>query len=210
MNFFLISSILIEKRVCNFYIGSKFKNDLNKEEYATKIMNKIQADMENGNLIILNDLETIYPLIYDLFNQNFTVLREKNYARISVGNSTNTFSLVHDNFKCIVNVDINKIAEEEAPFLNRFEKHIISFENILSKNLIDLSKEIYSRLSELVDCDKELLLNDYSLENLLINCNLDEIQALIYQAILEGKKEKEEIYNYIFRKLEKLVCSPSL
>ena len=201
VNFFLISSILVENKNCSYYIGSKFKSDLGMEEYATKIMNKIQTDMENGNLIILKDLETIYPLMYDLFNQNFTILGNKKFARISVGSSTNAFSEVHQDFKCIVNVDTNKIAEEEPPFLNRFEKHIISFEDILSKDLIDLSKEIYSKLSDLSACDEELIINNYSLEKLLINCNLDEIQALIYQANSEKIKKTEDIFNYILSKI---------
>jgi len=69
-----------------------------------------------------------------------------------------------------VNVDENKISEEEAPFLNRFEKHIISFVDILSRDLIELSKEIYSILLELAKCDEEILIKNYSLEKLLINC----------------------------------------
>ena len=202
VNMFLISSILNEERNYSIYIGSKFKNDLNMEDYATKIMNKIQNDMEVGNLLILKDLETVYPHMYDLFNQNFTVLSGKNYSRISVGSSTNAFLFVHDNFKCIVNVDINKISEEEPPFLNRFEKHIITFEDLLTKDLIDLSKEIHSKLSDLAVCDEEFVsINNYSLEKLLINCDLDEIQALIYKADLEGRKTKDEIYNYILTRI---------
>ena len=197
----LISSILLEKREYCFYFGSKFKKDLNNEDYASRVINKIQVDMEKGNFLILKDLETIYPHLYDLFNQNFTVLSGKSYSRIQVGSSTNAYCPVNNNFKCIVNVDINKIAEEEAPFLNRFEKHIISFEDLLSKDLIDLSKEIYSKLSDLSICSEELISINYSLEKLLINCNLDEIQALIYKANSEGKKETEEIYDYILSKI---------
>ena len=200
-NLFLISSLLIEDKEFSIYIGSKFKNDLNKEDYASKIMNKIQTDMEEGRLLILKDLETVYPHMYDLFNQNFTVLGGKNYSRISVGDSINAFLLVNDKFKCIVNVDINKIYEEEPPFLNRFEKHIITFEDLLNKELIELSKEIYSKLSDLAICDEELKSINYSLEKLLINCSLDEIQALIYKAYNGGKKTKDEIYNFILSKI---------
>ena len=201
VSMYLISSILLENKKFCFYIGSKFKDDLNKEDYTTKIMNKIQIDIESGMFLIFKDLETVYPHMYDLFNQNFTVISNKNYARIAVGNSTNAYCLVNDNFKCIVNVDINKIPEEEPPFLNRFEKHIITFEDILSEELISLSKEIYENLSDLSFCNEEFKSIDYSLEKLLINCNLDEIQALIYKADLEGKKTREEIYDYIFSKI---------
>ena len=76
------------------------------------------------------------------FNQNFTVVSDKNYARIAIGSSNNTFSFVNDDFRCIILVDQNIIDEEESPFLNRFEKHIISFEYLLSKELINESGEL--------------------------------------------------------------------
>ena len=198
---YLISEILLQKKDYLLYIGSRFENDLNKEDYTTKVMNKIQQDMENGRTLIFKDLETVYPHMYDLFNQNFTVISGKNYSRIAVGSSTNAFCLVHDNFKCIVNVDEKKIEEEEPPFLNRFEKHIITLEDILDKELINISKEIISILSDSVVCNEEFISINYSLEKLLINCSIDEIQALIYKANLEGKKTKEEIVDFIFSKI---------
>ena len=56
-----------------------------------------------------------------------TVLSKKSYALIAIGSSNNTFSLVNDDIKYIIVVDENAIDKEEVPFLNRFEKHIISF-----------------------------------------------------------------------------------
>ena len=84
--------------------------------------------MEEGKVLLLKDLESIYPSLYDLFNQNFTVVSDKNFARIALGSSNNSLSFVHNDFKCIILVDENEIEKEEAPFLNRFEKHILSFE----------------------------------------------------------------------------------
>jgi hypothetical protein len=198
----LLSTILSEEqREYNFYIGSKFEADLAREEYAFKVLNKIQVNMENGNILILKDLESVYPAMYDLFNQNFTVLSNKNYACLAVGSSVNTFSLVNDNFRCIVNVDINNIDNEEAPFLNRFEKHIMSFEYLLDGELIKESNIIKTNLNELVKInDKEFLAINYDLSKLLINCNIDEIQALMYTAVKDGKK-KDEITDYVLSKI---------
>ena len=199
---FLLSTILSEEnQEYIFYIGSKFEADLSTEEYALKILNKIQVDMENGNIIILKDLESVYPAMYDLFNQNFTVLSNKNYARLAVGSSVNTFSLVNDKFRCIVNADIEQIDNEEAPFLNRFEKHIMSFEYLLDKDLIKESENIKNTLSELVKYnEKEFKGINYDLSQLLINCNLEEIQALIYKAAQKGKKD-DEITDYVLSKI---------
>ena len=198
----LLSTILSEEqKEYNFYIGSKFKADKNREEYSQKVLSKIQVNMENGNILILKDLESVYPALYDLFNQNFTVLSNKKYARLAVGSSVNTFSLVNDNFRCIVNVDIDDIDDQEAPFLNRFEKHIMSFEYLLDKELIKESNIIKSNLNELVKYnEKEFLAINYDLSKLLINCNIDEIQALIYNAVKNGKKN-DEITDYVLSKI---------
>ena len=144
---FLLTTILKEKnKAYNYYKGSPFKDDHKSEEYILKILNKIQLNMEQEKVLILNNLGTVYPGLYDLFNQNFNVVGKKNYARIALGYTTNAYSLVNDNFRCIVNVDDDKIKKEEPPFLNRFEKHIISFENLLSKNALDKTNEIYNIL----------------------------------------------------------------
>ena len=199
---FLLSSIISEEqKEYSICVGSKFKQDSNSEEYSLKILNKMQTHMENGDIIVLNNLEAVYPAMYDLFNQNFTILGDKNYARLAIGNTINTFSLVNNNFRCIINVDLDKIDNEETPFLNRFEKHIISFEYLLSKDLIQLSQKIKSTLDELIIYnEKELKGINYDLSHLLINCNLDEIQALIYNAY-KHTKEEDEIIHYILSKI---------
>ena len=157
--------------------------------------------MERGNILILKSLESVYPAMYDLFNQNFTVLSNKNYARLAVGSNTNKFAYVNNDFRCIVSVDIEQINNEEAPFLNRFEKHIISFEYLLNEELIKESQNIKSTLDLLVKCnDKIFKAINYDLGKLLINSNLEEIQALVYQANKKGVK-KEDILNYVLEKI---------
>ena len=60
----MLSIILFEeKKEYNLYIGSKFEADINMEEYALKVLNKIQVNMENGNILILKDLESVYPAL---------------------------------------------------------------------------------------------------------------------------------------------------
>ena len=196
---YLLSSILVdEDKDYNFYIGSKFPYDLKSEEYAIKVLNKIQVHMESKNILILKNLESVYPSLYDLFNQNFRVVSNKNYARLAVGSSTNTFSYVDNNFRCIINVDEDKINEEEPPFLNRFEKHIISFEYLLSKELIKVSGKIKIILDELIQSYEGI---NYELKLLLINCEMDEIQALVYKANKESLKKEEDIIIFVLKKI---------
>ena len=82
----LLSSILerMNKKFI-FIIGSQFEKDLESENYALKILNQIQMSMEEGNILVLKDLQTIYPSLYDLFNQNFISVGWKNFSRIAVG-----------------------------------------------------------------------------------------------------------------------------
>ena len=78
---YLISSLLSEmKKDYCFYIGSKFEKDLKGEEYILKILNKIQIILEQGKILIMENLDTVYPALYDLFNQNFTVVANKEYV----------------------------------------------------------------------------------------------------------------------------------
>ena len=198
---FLLSSILSSShKEYSFYIGSQFQNDLQSEEYSLKILNKIQLHMEQGKILILKNLESVYPALYDLFNQNFQEMGEKKYARIAIGSSTNAFSLVNDNFRCIVNVDESQLNQEEPPFLNRFEKHIISFEFLLKKELIEESNRIYNILKELITYDKNVFKGiNYDLEKIFINFNKEEIQGIIYEA---DKKNiiKQNLINEVINK----------
>ena len=195
---FLLSFILSdEKKEYNFYIGSQFEEDLNREEYALKVLNRIQVHMERGNILILKNLDSVYPSMYDLFNQNFTVLSNKSYARLAVGSNTNTFAYVNKDFRCIVAADIEEINNEEAPFLNRFEKHIMSFEYLLSNELIKQAEKIKSILDKIVKCDdKKFKAIPYDLGILLANNSLEEIQGLVYEANKKGLN-KEKISEYI-------------
>ena len=198
----LLSSILEgDEKKYNFYVGSPFAQDLNSEEYALKVLNKIQSHMERGNILILKNLETVYPSMYDLFNQNFTVLSEKNYARLAVGSNTNTFAYVDKDFRCIVNVDTKKLDQEEAPFLNRFEKHIMSFEFMMDEELIREAEKIKNTIDGFFNCNNKMFKAfSYDLKKLMINCGKEEIQALVYDANKNGIK-KENISDYVLEKI---------
>ena len=184
INTYLLAPILSEtNKKYSLLFGSEFEEDHKSEEYTSKILNKVQLHMEQGNILILNNLESVYPNLYDLFNQNFTFIGNKNYSRLAVGSSTNTFAYVNKNFRCIVNVDINNIDNEEPPFLNRFEKHILSYEYLLSQELLDEANSIYNILAKLTNINSNVYKGvNYSFSKLLINCSLEEIQGIIYEA----------------------------
>jgi len=193
---FLITSIL-EKLGKNhmFYYGSNFEDDTSHGYYSAKILNKIQVTMSHDNVMILKNLTSMYPSLYDLFNQNFRKVGDSNYARIALGNSNTQNYFVNDSFRCIILLDRAEIDKQDPPFINRFEKHILSFEYLLNENQIIISKYLNKIFTDLVKSDSNI---NIDLKSELLNCDLEEIQGIIYklsqteEMIFENDNDHEE------------------
>jgi len=196
---YLLSSILKDINY-KIFIGSQFKDDANNEEYHLKIINEIQFYINQGGIIILKDFDCFYYSLYDLFCKNFRLMNNQNFVSISNGSVINIFTKVHEKFKCIVNVDINRIFKQKEPFVNVFEKHIISYKNLLSEELIEESIKIKKVLNDLISFSHNNEIINYNLNNLLINCGLEQIQGIIYYDNLKGIK-KEELMNNVLSKI---------
>ena len=200
---FLIDTILNElKKNYIFFFGSRFEDDINKEEYSSKNIHKIQICMEQGFITVFKNLESIYPSLYDLFNQNFLIQYNKKFARIAIGYSNNKPYEVNDNFKSIIIIEQNDIKKQDPPFLNRFEKYLFSFEILLNEELIKKSKTFEEMIKYLItkSDEKKTVIN---LEKQLICCGLEEIQGLIYQLNKKGK-QNNELLDEVFKKISKL------
>ena len=197
---YLLGNILtnMEKEYI-FYLGSQFENDQIGEFYSVKILNKIISIMEEGKVLILKDLESIYPSLYDLFNQNFTKVSNKNFARIALGSSNNALSQVHEDFKCIILVDENEIEKEEAPFLNRFEKHILSFESLLSPEIRQKVDDLYNIIHSISKLAYEMSPKfKFELENQLVNCDKEEFLGIAFS---NKNNDEDSIQNEILKKI---------
>ena len=173
-------------------IGSKYPNDINSGLYSEEILNKIKYIMETDNILILKDLDMIYPSLYDLFNQNFIIMGEKKFARIAF-EYAKISSEVNKNFHVIVLVNNHQIEnlKMDPPFLNRFEKHIINFNILLEERDKDIAKKITNYI-ELISSFNNNPHLKIDLDNLLINCRLHNIEGLIYK-IKNNINDKNEI-----------------
>jgi len=188
---FLIKLILDTlKKKHTFYYGSNFEEDNLQGYYSAKILNKIQITMSNENVMILKNLTSMYPSLYDLFNQNFRKIGESNYARIALGDSNTQNYYVNNNFRCVVLLDKNEIDEQDPPFINRFEKHIITFEYLLSEEQVKMSKQIRQIFYELIHSTNQDLKIDLKYQ--LLNCDLEEIQGIFYKLSEDFKKEENQ------------------
>jgi hypothetical protein len=167
----LIEFILKELNLdFRFIQGSKLNADQN-EDYVIEKALSIISSMENGEIIILKDLEMMYPKFYDLFNQNFQKYGKSSYARIVLDSTSNERHIVHEKFRSIVLLEKNDIKEQDPPFLNRFEKHLISFKFLLSDKQNLISEEIFVEIKDITKIPEN------KNKPLLININIEEIRC---------------------------------
>lgn len=98
-----------------------------------------------GYIVIMKDLEPIYPNLYDLFNQRFILSgSDFRYCNISFENRSGVIQ-IHKDFRCIIIKNENdlftKAADLEAklpsPLMNRFEKHILNLKDLKNKSRRD-------------------------------------------------------------------------
>ena len=187
---------ILKKLVLNyrFIQGSKLKEDQN-EGYVLQKAWSIIGSMEKGEIIILKDMEILYPKFYDLFNQNLQKYGNSLYARIVLDSTTNERHIVNDKFRCIILLNKNNINEQDPPFLNRFEKHIISFQYLLNDEQNRIAEELYEEIKDLTTIPE-----NKGTKPLLVNINIEEIRSLILE--LSTKEENiEKNINLVYKVL---------
>ena len=167
------------------------------------ILLKIQIYMEQEIVLILKNLEIIYPSLYELFNKSFTTYlgNDKKYTKISYENKQ-TLVYVNDKFRVIILVDEKKLNKEDRPFLNRFEKHFLNFDKLLDKKEKYISKDIYNFLKNIIP-----FINKNYLNNHFILDNLDNIRFYLFQIIYDAKNilAEDDIKEKLMSKLAPLL-----
>ena len=191
-----------------FYIGSKFSKDIQSDEYNIKILNKIKSKIEQNKILILKDMEDIYINLYDLFDKNFTIINKKKYARITFDEKNEIFSSINDDFKCIILINEKSLEKVDYSFLNMFDKHIISLRYLLDKTFLNEIDIIYNILQDFTKTNfqKNKINIKYNIKNLLINCEKEELQGLVFKKVSElvilGKKlSNSELVDIILEKI---------
>ena len=162
-------------------IGSKFKNDLKSGIYYEKILKKITDIINTNSVLILKDLDKIYASLYELFNQNSTLMGDKKFVRIAFEYATISFE-VNKDFHCIVIVNKNDIDNSKLSpnFLNRFEKHIVNLKMLLSEKNNEISKKIIDYLEQMSSFNDKKNINMNS-EIILINFIKSSIEGLLFK-----------------------------
>ncbi|XP_062521530.1 E3 ubiquitin-protein ligase RNF213-like [Corticium candelabrum] len=180
--------------------GSKFDYDTDEqsEQYNYRILSRIILYMETGKTLVLKDLESIYGSLYDLLNQSYTEVMGKKNCRIAHGPYSSPLCPVHDHFRCIVLQDIADVAKADPPFLNRFEKQLLRFDDVLNDHQVILVKRMQEYLIMSVNYkysseSKSSKTNstEFTIQDAIAGMHCDLLPSLVYK--LTGKKSQMEI-----------------
>ena len=198
------------------YEGSPFSGG-NNIQYIFKIINDIKENIKHNNLIILENLSQIHSFLYELYNMNFEIKNGKKYTKIYSDNYKEQLVKINDRFRIIIFIDKKCLdkCDLSLSFLNRFEKVILSFEQLLDKKLKIIAINILEKINIKNAIKKNKDIN-YSLRDLLINCEEEEILGLIYyyskdeinqKEKINAKQLEEKVVNYIYKLLpQDILC----
>ena len=123
---------------------------------------------------------------------NYIIKDGKKYAKIYLDHLNEKLSLVNDNFRIIILAENTFINNIDLSFLNRFEKISFSFDKLLDNNLKRIASNLIEEINLNYVFNKFRNNINYSLEDLIINCREEEIQALIYYFYYFSKEIKDK------------------
>lgn len=121
---------------------SDFPDDTKNELKNIEMLSDIKLCMETGKTIIMINTGRIHGSLYDVFNQNFSIMStedsRKIFSKVAIGPKTIDV-VVHEDFQCIVHVKRSEFDEIPAPFLSRFQKYSVSTSDFYSTQLMKIS-----------------------------------------------------------------------
>eukprot|EP00741_Cyanophora_paradoxa_P020194 tig00000219_g19493.t1 len=143
--------LTLRNRSLVIIVGSSFPDDIGSEDYMYRTLSRIILSMEAGNCVILKDLN-VYGSLYDALNQNYSIVNNKRNCRVALGAYSNPMCHVDESFRCIVVIDRDDVEKQDPPFLNRFEKQVISYEDILTEEQQSLIRTLKHWVNDISTC----------------------------------------------------------
>ena len=170
--------------------GSRFEEDLS-EEYNYRILSRIILCMEQDCILILRDLESIYGSLYDMLNQNYVVVGNRKNCRVALGAYNNPMCQVNDGFRCVVLIDEHKVDYFDPPFLNRFEKQVLRFSDVLTDDQQNIIDELHCWVQGMSTV--EGLQSHFNETDMFIGFHKDTLSSLVYSQGHDGDSSQEEL-----------------
>ncbi|XP_046854892.1 uncharacterized protein LOC124447906 [Xenia sp. Carnegie-2017] len=170
--------------------GSNFEEDIS-DDYNYRILSRIILCMERNCILILRDLECIYGSLYDMLNQNYSVVGGRKNCRVALGANSNPMCYVDDGFRCIVLIDQDQVDYSDPPFLNRFEKQLLRFSDMLNETQQEIMKELESWVQQMSSV--EGFRDKFKEEDVFIGFNEDTLPSLVLYHSHDFEESKEVI-----------------
>ncbi|PKY17154.1 hypothetical protein RhiirB3_521757 [Rhizophagus irregularis] len=179
-------------------LGSQFPDD--RDDYSYSVLSRIMMCVEAGRPLILTDLEIIYGSLYDLWNQNYIVVGDKEnpkyFTRVALGAYANPMLYVSPNFKCILVMDEKNLASADPPLLNRFEKQKMSISDILDDRQKDIVQHLdgwVKQMTTIVGVNQLTQRNKFTQKDLFIGFDKDEtLQSLVIDVTKNNSEAADE------------------
>ncbi|CAF0904066.1 unnamed protein product [Adineta ricciae] len=123
---------------------SDFADDVHNELRNVEILSTIKLCMETGKTILMVNTSRIHGSLYDVFNQNFSIMAtgdmRKIFSKVAIGPKTIDVA-VHEDFQCIIHIKRSELKDIPAPFLSRFQKYSLSVSDFYRIRLEKLPRE---------------------------------------------------------------------
>lgn len=113
-----------------------------------------------------------------MLNQHYTTVADRRNCRIAIGAYSNPMCYVHDSFRCIVVVDFSQVSRLDPPFLNRFEKQVLTYENILTgrrREAVQILKSWCEQMSGVTSTNSD----DFKVNDLFAGFHEDTLPSLV-------------------------------
>ena len=142
----LFSFGVLERKNTHIFMCSNFPE--NEQIQKINTIAAIRHSAIEGHTVVLSQTDDIHESFYDLFNQRFRRIDDpkhgpRYYANIAIGSHSKP-SRVDPKFQCVVVIKKSEVETTPAPFLNRFEKYLISHGSMLEAILNHLPPHMAS------------------------------------------------------------------
>lgn len=136
----LYKSVRSLRTKTHFMLGSRLDADVKSNQYAIEKIKRIKFYASQGFLVVLKDLENIYGVLYDLFNQRFSEDSgsKAGHTCFVTYEDFKEPMLIHPDFRIILLKSEHDLISDSAhierklpsPLVNRFQKHILLLHNV--------------------------------------------------------------------------------
>lgn len=162
-------------------MGSRLNFDVMSPQYNLDIIKSLKLYIEMGYTLMLENLDPIYTLLYDLFNQNYEHENGKQMCRITLEDTEHKLP-IHPDFKCILVKSLKEVETDQnieirlpSPLMNRLEKHIVKYKDIKQKELENELIPVQNHLINLLHFAKKKRTFKVTLNDLIFCFNDGEL-----------------------------------